>query len=128
MLRLAAENESWQAIVCCDVGQFMRGVFKLKVPLTFVDLPAPGDGIYADLREATERSREVSKSLLVVSVAQGNEADELWARQLGVWTHLPEATDPQGLEMVFREARKALARQAIAYLDSRDTLKEISTK
>lgn len=118
MLRLAAENEAWQAIVCCDAGQFMRNVFQLKAPLTIVDLPRPQDAGYEELREATERSREVSNSLLVVSVAQGNSADELWARQLGVWTHLPEATDPRGLEMVFCEARKAVARQATAYMES----------
>jgi len=96
----------------------MRHVFRLKVPLTIVDLPrsdAPG---YTALREAATHSRDVSKSLLVVSVAQTSAVDELWARQLGVWTHLPEVSDPAGLEMVFREARKALARQAICHSES----------
>jgi len=118
LFRSAAESEAWQAIVCRDVGQFVRSFFRLKVPLTIVDLPCPDASGYAELREAAARSRDVSKSLLVVSVAQASAADELWARQLGVWAHLPEASDPSGLEMVFREARQALARQAISHTES----------
>jgi len=118
LFRSAAENEAWQAIVCRDVGQFVRNFFRLKVPLTIVDLPRSDAAGYTELREATARSREVSKSLLVVSVPQATAADELWARQLGVWAHLPEASDPSGLEMVFREARQALARQAISHTES----------
>ncbi len=115
LFRAAAESEAWQAVVCQDVGQFMRHVFRLNVPLTIVDLPHSDTAGYAELREAAERSRDASKSLLAVSVAESSTADELWARQLGAWAHLPEASDPAGLEMVFREARKALARQAISH-------------
>jgi len=118
LFRAAAESEAWQAMVCQDMGQFMRHVFRLKVPLTIVDLPRSDAAGYAELREAAARSRDASKSLLVVSVAQTSPADELWARQLGVWAHLPEASDPAGLEMVFREARKAIARQAICHSQS----------
>lgn len=117
LFRLAAEHEAWQAIVCCDVGQFMRHVFRLKVPLTIVDLPQGDAANYDDLRNATIRSREVSKSLLVVSTVCSDESEELWARQLGVWAHLPEVRDPAGLEMVFREARQALVNQATAHLE-----------
>jgi len=113
LFRAAAESEAWQAIVCRDVGQFIHNSFRLKVPLTIVDLPRSDATGYTELREATTRSREVSDSLLVVSAAQTEAADELWARQLGVWAHLPEASDSTGLELVFREARKALARQAL---------------
>ncbi|MCA9232476.1 MAG: hypothetical protein KDA57_17640 [Planctomycetales bacterium] len=113
LFRVAAESEAWQAIVCRDVGQFMRSLFQTSVPLTIVDLPRPEVSGYEEIREAAARSREVSSSLLVVSVAESNTTDELWARQLGVWSHLPESSDPAGLEMVFREARKALIRQSI---------------
>jgi len=118
LFRAAAESEAWQAIVCRDVGQFVRNIFRLKVPLTIVDLPRSDATSYTELREAAARSRDVSKSLLVVSAAQAGAADELWARQLGAWAHLPEASDPAGLELVFREARKALARQAICHTES----------
>ena len=118
LFRTAAESEAWQAIVCRDVGQFIRNVFREKVPLTIVDLPRSDMAGFEELRDAATRSREVSKSLLVVSVAQATVADELWARQLGVWAHLPEASHQDGLEMVFREARQAIARQAISHTES----------
>jgi len=119
LFRAAAENEAWQAIVCRDVGQFIRNFFRQNVPLTIVDLPRSDAAGYTELKEAAARSLEVSKSLLVVSVAQTGAADELWARQLGVWAHLPEVSDPAGLEMVFREARKAVAKQAISHTGSK---------
>ncbi len=113
LFRAAAEAEAWQAVVCCDVGQFVRNMFRLKVPMTIVDLPPNDTARFEEFREAAVRSRTISNSLLVVSMASSNAVDELWARQLGVWAHLPEASDPTGLELVFREARQALTKQAM---------------
>ncbi len=115
--RAAAENESWETVVCSDIGQFMRNIFRLKFPLTIVDLPRTDASDYSDLCNATERSRAVSDSLLVVSVADEAREVEIWARQLGAWAHLPGALTPAGLEMVFREARQALARRESAYVE-----------
>lgn len=113
LFRVAAEAEAWQAVVCCDVGQFVRNMFRLKVPVTIVDLPPNGTAHFEEFREAAVRSRTISNSLLVVSTAKSNAVDELWARQLGVWAHLPEASDSAGLKMMFREARQALTKQAM---------------
>ena len=118
LFRAAAEAEAWQAVVCCDVGQFVQNMFRFKVPMTIVDLPPSDSAHFEKFREAAARSQSVSNSLLVVSTAKSNEADELWARQLGVWAHLPEASDQTGLEMVFREARQALFKQAMRTMNS----------
>lgn len=115
--RAAAESESWETVVCGDIGQFMRNTFRLKFPLTIVDLPEANASDYGDLRNATERSRAVSDSLLVVSVVDEAQDVEIWARQLGAWAHLPGALNPAGLEMIFREARQALARQETASVE-----------
>lgn len=115
--RTAAESESWETVVCCDIGQFMRNIFRLKFPLTIVDLPEASASDYGDLCNATERSRAVSDSLLVVSVADEAREVEIWARQLGAWAHLPGALNPAGLEMIFREACQALARRELAYVE-----------
>jgi len=112
--RVAAENESWETVVCGDIGQFMRSIFRLKFPLTIVDLPRADASDYDDLCNATVRSRAVSDSLLVVSVVDEAQDVEIWARQLGAWAHLPGALNPAGLEMVFREARQAVAKQEAA--------------
>lgn len=113
--RSAAENESWETVVCSETGEFMRNLFRLKFPLTIVDLPQPDSEDYEAMRHATERTRSVSDSLLVVSVFDESQEDEIWSRQLGAWAHLPGASNATGLEMIFREAREALARQESIY-------------
>ena len=117
-MQSAAENEAWQVVACGDVRQFVRHIFRLKTPLTVVDLPQLDAAGYAELCEATARAVEVSDALLVVCGTGENPAEEIWARQLGVWAYLPKATASEGLELVFREARKALAQQVTAYVDS----------
>jgi len=118
LLQAAAENEAWQVVVCGDARQFARNIFRLKVPLAIVDLPKLNVAGYAELRDATTRAHDVSDAMLVVCGADGDTAEELWARQLGTWVYLPKANDPEGLEFVFREARKALAKQATSYVDT----------
>ena len=111
LFRTAAEREKWEAVTCNDLGQFMRNIFRFKYPLTIVDLPSVFSAEHNEVREATVRSRAVSDSLLVVSVLDSTEEVEIWARQLGAWTHLPGETNLSGLELIFREARLALAQQ-----------------
>lgn len=96
----------------------MRNVFQQKVPLTLIDLPPSTSANYREFRVAAAKAKESSKSLMVVSVAEGRGVDEVWARELGVWTYLSEMTLQEGWELVFRDARQAVARQATAYLDS----------
>ena len=118
LLRASAKSEAWDAIACSDSTQFLRNVFQQKIPLTVVDLPPASNAIFMDLRLAAERAKEISDTLLVLSVADGDANVELWARQLGVWSYLPELSRQEGWELVFREARQAMARQASAYLES----------
>ncbi|MCG8449202.1 MAG: hypothetical protein MI725_06435 [Pirellulales bacterium] len=118
LLRRAAEAEAWEAISCSDSVQFLRNVFQQKVPLMLVDLPPASAAQHGELRAAAKRAKEVSQSLVAVSMAEGTAADEIWARQLGVWSYLPEMTQQEGWELVFRDARQALARQASAYLEA----------
>lgn len=109
LIRAAAESQAWDAIVCRDAGEFLRAVFKRSVPLMIVDLPAEGSTHYWDLREATDRARQTNKALLVVA-GHGGAAEEIWARGLGVWGYLSEAASQRGLEFVFNDARRAVAR------------------
>ena len=118
VLRMAAEAEAWEAIACRDSNQFLRNVFEQRVPLTLVDLPEQSTAHFEEMREAAARARGASDSLLVISVAKGNAEDEIWARQLGIWSYLPEVSRQEGWETVFRDARQALARQASTYLES----------
>jgi hypothetical protein len=70
------------------------------------------------MRDATVKVCAVSDALLIICGANTNADEELWARQLGVWTYLPEVQRPAELDWIFAEARKAIAQRAAAYVDS----------
>ncbi len=113
LLRSAAANESWQATVNIDVREFLRNLYALRVPLTFVDLPDSDASSYSLLKEAVQQTSELGNSLVVICGLSGNPAEEIWARQLGAWAYLPGDNGLAGLELVFGDARKAVANQAL---------------
>ena len=117
LLRSAARNESWQATVNIDVHEFLRNVFLLRVPLTFVDLPGTGQQGYSTCRSAAERAKDLSDSLVVVCGIGGDPSEEIWARQLGAWAYLPGDNGPAGLELIFGDARKAVANKALVCVE-----------
>jgi hypothetical protein len=122
LLRSAASNECWQATVNIDVREFLRNMFLLRVPLTFVDLPDEKYRNYQTLRQAAERAKDLSDSLIVVcGMGHGppvdRAAEELWARQLGAWAYLPGDNGLAGLELIFGDARKAVANKALTAVE-----------
>lgn len=117
LLRSAARNESWQATVNIDVHEFLRNVFLLRVPLTFVDLPGTKQQSYSTCQNAAERIKDLSDSLVVICGLGGNPTEELWARQLGAWAYLPGDNGLAGLELIFGDARKAVANKALVCVE-----------
>jgi len=117
LLRSAARNESWQATVNVDVREFLHNLFLLRVPLTFVDLPEAKSMSYSVLREAAERTTELGSSLVVICGLGGNPAEEVWARQLGAWAYLPGDNGLAGLELIFGDARKAVANESLVCVE-----------
>lgn len=117
LLRSAARNESWQATVNIDVHEFLRNVFLLRVPLTFVDLPEVEQRGYGVCQSAAERAKDLSDSLVVVCGCGGDPTEELWARQLGAWAYLPSDNGLAGLELIFGDARKAVANKALVCVE-----------
>jgi hypothetical protein len=117
LLRSAARNESWQATVNIDAREFLRNVFLLRVPLTFVDLPDVQQREYSVWQTAAERAKDLSDSLVVVCGFGGDAAEEIWARQLGAWAYLPGDNGLAGLELIFGDARKAVANKALVCVE-----------
>jgi hypothetical protein len=136
-LRVIAEQEVWQAVVCKDAKELRQCVFRDKIQLAIVDLPQISSDIYDSFREQTEWLSQLgvrngtSGPLLVVCAAGESVQEEIWARQLGVWSYLPlvkltiaKLVDPalilldeqepldssqDGLPLLFRGAREALS-------------------
>ena len=122
-IRRSAEQEAWESLVCNDLRAAMRCALKEKVPLAIVDLPPANDERYSDYKELTHRLSEIGRSgglgdmLLTVCTSAPCVQEEIWVRQLGAWSYLPleeppSADDENGMPMVFREARKAVAQVA----------------
>lgn len=114
LIRAAAEAQAWDAIMCRDAGEFLRMAFKRSVPLVLIDLPAQLGDSYQELKGATERVKEISDSLLLVAGSTAESGEELWARCLGTWAYLSEASSQRGFEFVFEEARQVIERRLAA--------------
>ena len=110
LIRAAAEAQTWDAIVCRDAGEFLRVTFKRTVPLILVDLPRETSADYWELREAADRAKQITQSLVVVSGAGADAGEEVWARCLGAWAYLSDAHVQRGFEFVLQEAREAVAK------------------
>ncbi|MEO2045003.1 MAG: hypothetical protein ABGX16_00335 [Pirellulales bacterium] len=141
-LRVIAEQEIWQAVVCKGAKELRQCVFRDEIQLAVVDLPQISSAIYESFREQTEwlsqlGTRSGTSGLLLVVCAAGESVqEEIWARQLGVWSYLPlvklttaklttvKLADPMvillndqepmdssqdGLPLLFRGAREALS-------------------
>jgi ActR/RegA family two-component response regulator len=111
LIRASAEQRAWEAIVCRDAGEFLRAVFKRAVPLIVVDLPNEDSPEYWALREAADRAKQMSNSLVAIAGFSVVDGEEVWARSLGAWSYLSEVHGQRGFEFAFDEARSALARQ-----------------
>lgn len=120
-LQSAAEKEAWEAVVCDNAGKFVKHLFRMKVPLTIVDLPEVTQVDYSKMREASAKVSHISDSLLILCGNGDDPSEEIWARGLGAWTYLSEVSDPHKIDWVFQEARKALARVSSAGLESQAT-------
>ena len=112
LIRAAAEAQTWDAIVCRDAGEFLRVAFKRSVPLVLIDLPCQASAEYWELREATDRVKGITKSLVLVAGSGADRGEELWARSLGAWAYLSDAHVQRGFEFVLSEAREAIARNS----------------
>jgi hypothetical protein len=111
LIRASAELRAWEAIACRDAGEFLRAVFKRAVPLIVVDLPSEDSPEYWALRDAADRAKQASNSLVAVAGFGVVDGEEIWARSLGAWSYLSEVHSQRGFDFAFDEARSALARR-----------------
>lgn len=116
LLRSAAEVESWQPTLTCDVRQFLRHLFQQHAPLTFIDLPSQVASEYRLYQTAVERATEM-KELVAVCGGIPTPEEEIWARQLGVWVYLPGDNGLVGLRHLFGNAREAFAKQNLTFVE-----------
>jgi hypothetical protein len=77
-----------------------------------VDLPREASAEYWELREAADRAKQITQSLVLVAGSGVEPGEELWARSMGAWAYLSDAHVQRGFEFVLSEAREAIARNS----------------
>ncbi len=117
LLRTAAENESWQTTVHLDIQEYLRNLFRLRVPLTLIDLPTWDSNGYTGFQRAANHASGACNTQVIVCGNEDLQEEEIWARGLGVWAYLPGDGGLAGLEFVFGQARQALAKSAMTYVE-----------
>lgn len=94
-LAVAAQSAGWATVVCPDGNTAVAAMERVRFQLAWVDLQAATAAVNgADrllmLRRLCESLSTQSGALLVICGHANDVAEEIWARQLGVWLYLPE--------------------------------------
>lgn len=102
----AARSAGWAAVECdhhrLDAGPQLLGSQRLIV----FDLETEDGATLTAIQGTAERAARQKGVLIVLCGNDGNVAEEIWARQLGVWLYLPGAVDDVDLADVFEEAAR----------------------
>jgi hypothetical protein len=110
LLRAVAEERAWQAILCRDAGELLAAVRQRRAPLLVIDLPDSAAADYAAMRRAVETARPLSGGLLAVLGQGADGLEEIWARGLGAWIYVNQASDRRHFLPLFDDARWLVAR------------------
>jgi len=102
----AARSAGWDAIEYdsdrIEVGpQMFEGQ-----NLIIFDLETGDGSTPTALQAPAERAAQQKGVLVVLCGNEGNVAEEIWARQMGVWLYLPGAVENVDLVEVFEEASR----------------------
>ena len=100
----SARSAGWDAVECSQ-EQITAGPQILEGQrLVIFDLKTEDGSTPTALQGSAERAARQKGILIVLCGNAGNVAEEIWARQMGVWLYLPGAVDDVDLAEVFEEA------------------------
>jgi hypothetical protein len=104
----AAESAGWRVLGSETVAGALQLLERWRTQLAIVDLSATDERVKETLRLLAERiaeHREASQGCLLMIVDDDTTgASELWARQIGAWLYLPEATLDEGITLLCDQA------------------------
>ena len=109
-LAAAATKAGWQLVSCARAPEASAIAERTRLQLVILDLQREDDGHAGALGTLTESLAHRRDLLLVLCSASGNDAEEIWARQLGVWLYLPGLDVDEDLAALCGEARRLAKR------------------
>jgi len=110
MFGQTAERTGWRAVVCPDFVAALEHVARGAVGAAVVDIATPADSVVKNLRYLVERLAEHKDLLTVVCGRTNDRLAEIWARELGVWAHLPGVAPESDLDSLLCAARQVVER------------------
>lgn len=111
-LSWAAADAGWRTTVCGDAASARQHWERMLSQLAIVDLETEQHAAGAELRALIEFLAQQGGLLLLLCGNEGRAAEEIWARQLGVWLYVPGAAPGDDLTAVCREAHDLAERMA----------------
>jgi hypothetical protein len=110
MFGQTAERTGWRSLVCADFAVALQHLATGAVGAALVDIATSVEEAVENLRFLVERLAENKNVLTVVCGRTNDRLAEIWARELGVWAHLPGVAPESDLDSLLRTARQVVQR------------------
>lgn len=104
-LSWAAADAGWRTTICRDAPTARAYWERMLAQLAIIDLETAQAEDAEELKALVEFLARQGGLLLLLCGQDGCAAEEIWARQLGVWLYLPGAAAGGELTAVCQEAR-----------------------
>ena len=110
MFGRTAERTGWRPLVCADAAAALKHLASVVVGAALVDIATPAEQGAMTMRTLVERLAANKGVLTVVCGRTNDRVAEIWARELGVWAHLPGVAPESDLDSLLRAARQVVQR------------------
>ncbi len=110
MFGQTAQRTGWRPLVCGDVPEALQHLATSIIGAALVDIATPAADAVQRMRQLVERLAENKDVLTVVCGRTNDRMAEIWARELGVWAHLPGVAPESDLDSLLRAARQVVER------------------
>ncbi len=110
MFGQTAERTGWRPLICTTFSVAVQHLTAGNVGAAVVDIASPAEHVVKDLRQLVECLAVHRDVLTVVCGRTNDRLAEIWARELGVWAHLPGVAPESDLDSLLRAARQVVDR------------------
>jgi DNA-binding NtrC family response regulator len=110
MFGQTAERTGWRPIVCADAAAALKHLSSMVIGAALVDIATPAEQGAMNMRQLVEHLAHSKEVLTVVCGRTNDRLAEIWARELGVWAHLPGVAPESDLDSLLRAARQVVER------------------
>jgi hypothetical protein len=112
LLLATLDEAGWAPVVCRDMDELALQGARVRAPMTIIDLVGLPQEARPTCQALCQRLHGVQSTLLTICGHEDDPAEEIWARQMGVWLYLPGLGDHEEVLQIATEARGIVERLA----------------